>query len=167
DGDTGGALLGSYTWEDDARKLIATSDADLAAMVKDGLNKVYQETLGVTIDQFLDDSKDPVILHWLLQPTIRGCAKLYRARDWTNNYALLSYNQEYSAQSNMYFAGESYDVEGGWTEPALRGGLDAAIHVINNSGGSFNNQFSFSDYPEFLTAAQFTPDHVYPQSSGS
>ncbi|MEM6832136.1 MAG: NAD(P)/FAD-dependent oxidoreductase [Pseudomonadota bacterium] len=167
DGDTGGALLGSYTWEDDARKLIATSDADLAAMVKDGLNKVYQETLGVTIDQFLDDSKDPVILHWLLQPTIRGCAKLYRARDWTNNYALLSYNQEYSAQSNMYFAGESYDVEGGWTEPALRGGLDAAIHVINNSGGSFNNQFSFSDYPEFLTEAQFTPDHVYPQSSGS
>ncbi|MEM9878930.1 MAG: FAD-dependent oxidoreductase [Pseudomonadota bacterium] len=166
-GTSGGALLGSYTWEDDATKLLSSTDAELAAKVSDALDDIYLETVGAKVSPFFDPNKEPVVIHWMLQPTVRGCAKLYRARDWKNNYALLTYNQECSSKSGLYFAGECYDVEGGWTEPALRGGINASIHVIQNSGGTFNNDFTFADYPKYLTLDDFTPDEVYPQTAAT
>ncbi|HXH38869.1 MAG TPA: hypothetical protein VNN08_09600, partial [Thermoanaerobaculia bacterium] len=44
---------------------------------------------------------------------------------------------------------QAVSVEGGWTEPALRGGLDAAIHLIQNTGGQFVPGFNFGDYPRY------------------
>jgi tryptophan 2-monooxygenase len=105
------------------------------------------------------------VLQWSMQPTYRGCAKLYRQRNWTACYDLLAYNQTYSANSNLYFAGESYSVEGGWTEPALRTAMDAVIHLINNSHGTFLNGFTFNDYPQYDTT--FVPDENYPQTAGA
>jgi tryptophan 2-monooxygenase len=65
----------------------------------------------------------------------------------------LTYNQQYSKNSGLYFAGEAYSVEGGWTEPALRLGLDAALHLIFNTGGVFMNGFNFkTDYSTYNTA---------------
>eukprot|EP00752_Nemacystus_decipiens_P000155 g155.t1 len=165
-GTQGAALLGSYTWEDDARKLLATSNNDLAEMVLEKLDEITIETCnGARVSSYIDRSTPPQIIHWVLQPTYRGCGKLYRARDWTKCYDLLAYNQQYSQLSGLYFAGESYGVEGGWTEPALRTAIDATIHVIQNSGGGFNNGFSFSDYPSYDTG--FSPDETYPQTSGA
>lgn len=164
------ALLGSYTWEDDARKLLASTDVDLVDFVRSKLDEITITTCdGATISQYIDETKDPQIIHWVLQPTYRGCGKLYRARDWDKCYSLLTYNQQYSAISGLHFAGESYSVEGGWTEPALRTAIDSVIHVINNSGGSFNNNngnnFSFGTYPKFDMS--ISPDETYPQTSGS
>jgi tryptophan 2-monooxygenase len=60
----------------------------------------------------------------------------------------LTYNRDYSAASRLYLAGESYSVEGGWVEPAFRSALDAAIHVVKNSGGTFRKGFDYDrDYP--------------------
>jgi tryptophan 2-monooxygenase len=105
------------------------------------------------------------VFQWTVQPTYHGCAKLYRQRGWEQCYDLLTYNQTYSAASNLYFAGESYSVEGGWTEPALRSAIDAVIHLINNSGGTFNNGFTFANYPAYNTS--FTPKETYPQTGPS
>lgn len=146
-----GVLLVSYTWEDDASKLEAVqSDAELAAMCLAELDRILvnSQNIGIQVSPFVDKSL-PVVIHWERQPTYRGCAKLYRQRSFNLDYALQTYNQNISAQSGLYFAGEGYSVEGGWTEPALRSALDAVIHLINNSGGSFNNSFSFSDYPVY------------------
>jgi tryptophan 2-monooxygenase len=68
---------------------------------------------------------------------------------WNENYALLRYNQNYSANSGLYFAGEAFSLEGGWTEPALRSALDAVIHAIANTGGTFLDGFQYSDYPKY------------------
>ena len=54
------------------------------------------ENIGEPISPFVD-SDQPVVIHWERKPTYRGCAKLYRERTWNLNYALLTYNQEYSA----------------------------------------------------------------------
>lgn len=146
-----GVLLVSYTWEDDANKFAA--DADDAALAKTCLDKLDEVLLGctniqTTMSQYVDTSV-PVVIHWERQPSYRGCAKLYRERSWSLDYSLLRYNQEVSAGSNLYFAGEGYSVEGGWTEPALRLALDAVIHLMQNTGGTFLNGFGFSDYPVY------------------
>ncbi|WP_029030923.1 flavin monoamine oxidase family protein [Salinarimonas rosea] len=160
------AILASYTWEDDALKVLAdTNDTILGGKVLAELDRITQSTLGESILKWVDTRQTPTVIHWLLQPTYRGCAKLYRQRGWEQCYDLLTYNQTYSYASNLYFAGESYGVEGGWTEPALRTALDAVIHLVNNSGGVFNNGFTFNDYPGYDTT--FQPSQTYPQTSGA
>lgn len=150
--DEPGVLLLSYTWEDDANKFLADTDDDLVA--KKCLDKLDEillecENIGRPISPFVD-TRRPYILHWSKEPSYRGCAKLYRERTWSDNYALLTYNQALSQSSGLYFAGESTSLEGGWTEPALREALDAVVHIINNHGGAFNNEFNFDrDYPKY------------------
>jgi monoamine oxidase len=157
--DQGAVLLASYTWEDDALKLIPTSNASLAQQVLDELDNICQTTLGETISQYVTSVNDAIVFQWTDQPTYRGCAKLYRQRNWQQCYALLAYNQQYSSNSRLYVAGETFSVEGGWTEPALRSSLDAVIHLIQNSGGSFVPGFTFNDYPSFDTL--FQPNEAY------
>lgn len=150
-GDDPGVLLVSYTWEDDANKFLADpDDADLAEKLLARLDQILLRStnIGEPISPYVDTTV-PAVIHWARQPSYRGCAKLYRERTWNENYALLRYNQDHSAASGLYFAGEAYSVTGGWTEPALRGGIDAAVHVIQNSGGTFLNDFTFSDYPRY------------------
>lgn len=147
-----GVLLVSYTWEDDAIKLEANQDdATLARKCLLELDNILMnaENIQTKISPYVDTSK-PVVIHWERKPTYRGCAKLYRQRSWNLDYALLTYNQQHSATSGLYFAGEAYSVEGGWTEPALRLGLDAVIHIVNNTDGTFLNSFDYNDnYPQY------------------
>jgi monoamine oxidase len=146
-----GVLLASYTWEDDAVKLWPYSDADLAKKVLDKLDEITQSTLGEKISDYVL-ADQPTIMQWSRMPGYNGCAKLYRQRNWGLNYSLLAYNQENARASNLYFAGESYSVEGGWTEPALRMAIDAVVRLLEHSCGSFTAGFSIADYPRFDTA---------------
>jgi tryptophan 2-monooxygenase len=146
-----GALLVSYTWEDDCAKLEA--DEDEAAFARRCLGELDRVLLNssnikTTISQYVNESF-PVVIRWERQPRYRGCAKLYRERSWMLDYALLRYNQDFSAASGLYFAGEGYSVEGGWTEPALRGALDAVIHLNHNHGATFMEGFSMDLYPRY------------------
>jgi tryptophan 2-monooxygenase len=146
-----GVLLVSYTWEDDAVKFESDADdAALAAMCLGKLDSILLScgNIRTTMSQYVDTST-PVVIHWEQQPSYRGCAKLYRERSWNLDYSLLRYNQEYSATSGLYFAGEGYSVEGGWTEPALRLALDAVVNVLQNAGATFLNGFSYADYPTY------------------
>jgi tryptophan 2-monooxygenase len=162
--DEPGVLLVSYTWEDDANKLIASEQEDtsleaanqrLAQKCLDKLDRILLNchNIKTPISPYVDTSR-PTIIHWSRKPSYRGCAKLYRETTWNTDYALLRYNQDYSAHSNLYFAGEAFSVEGGWIEPALRSALDAVIHVIKNTEGTFPNTFKYADYPQY--------DHWHP-----
>jgi tryptophan 2-monooxygenase len=155
-----GVLLASYTWEDDALKLLAYSDADVAAMVLAELDRITMTTRnGQRISDYVN-ANDALVFHWTQQLGYNGCAKLYRQRNWTLNYSLLAYNQENAKGSKLYLAGETFSVEGGWTEPALRLALDAVIRLIQNSGGTFVPGFDVdNDYPSFDVG--FTPDYSY------
>jgi monoamine oxidase len=158
--DDPGVLLASYTWEDDALKLVPYNEAEVAKMVLDEIDRITTTTLGQSVSQYITGLNDAVVFQWTEQLGYNGCAKLYRQRFWTQNYSLLAYNQQHSAQSRLYLAGESYSVEGGWTEPALRAALDAVIRLIQNSGGTFIKQFDVAnDYPLF--DVNFTPSYTY------
>ncbi len=152
------AILASYTWEDDALKLLSTDNNALASQVLAELDTITNDTIGQKVSPYV--SGPGQVFQWSIQPTYRGCAKLYRQRNWNQCYDLMTYNQEYAAKSGLYFAGESYGTEGGWTEPALRTALDAVIRLVNNSGGQFLNNFTYGNYPQFDTA--FSPDEDYP-----
>lgn len=156
-------LLASYTWEDDAVKLLATDPTTLAARVLDKLEEITQQTLGQSIREHVVEGSG-VVFQWTQQPSYRGCAKLYRQRNWQQCYDLMAYNQQHSKESGLYFAGESYGTEGGWTEPALRTALDAVIRLVNNTDGSFANNFNVNDnYPRFDVV--FAPKETYPQTA--
>jgi tryptophan 2-monooxygenase len=151
-GDDPGVLLLSYTWEDDANKLDSEpDDARLAEKCLRKLDEITKIGTGQPISQYVDASS-PVVFRWSRQPSYHGCAKLYRERSWAMDYALLAHNQEQGKESGLYFAGEGYSVEGGWTEPALRLALDAVIHIINDHGGTFLNEFRFDAYPTYDTS---------------
>ncbi|MCY4313142.1 MAG: FAD-dependent oxidoreductase, partial [Gammaproteobacteria bacterium] len=156
-----GVLLVSYTWEDDATKLLAIDDGYIGQFLLNKLDEICQSTLEESIIQYVDTSSDPTIIHWSTRSYYNGCAKLYRQRNWALNYALLTYNQVHSNSSKIYFAGENYSVEGGWTEPALRMALDATINILKNSNGTFNNGFDpNANYPQYDTT--FAPVNIYP-----
>ena len=143
-----GVLLASYTWEDDSLKLLPYDKAELSALVLAKLKEITMSTVQQDITQYVDQTK-PVHIQWITEPTYIGCSKLYRARNQDSNMIDLSYNQNYASQSNLYFAGENYGVEGGWTEPALRSGIDCVVQMLNNSSATFNvADFNFVDnYP--------------------
>lgn len=156
-GDDPGALLISYTWEDDSNKLESVPDAELAARCLTELDEILLRCTNINqrISPYIDGSSPPRVFRWSRQASYRGCAKLYRERSWAWDQALLTYNQQYAASSGLYLAGEGYSVEGGWTEPALRLALDAVIHLIHNAGGSFSGSFNFdTDYPKYDTSFQ-------------
>jgi monoamine oxidase len=145
-----GVIMLSYTWEDDATKLLAEKDDEvLVSACLSELDVILARCgLGSSMSAFVDRSR-PAVIHWSRHPESRGCAKLYRQRTWSQNQALLTYNQRFSSDANLYFAGEAFSVEGGWAEPAVRLGLDAALHVIHNTGGRFLHNFDFQrDYPK-------------------
>lgn len=150
-GKEAGALLLSYTWEDDATKLDTNeSDEHLAKRCLLKLDRILVSCGKPPISSYVDTTR-PAVIHWSRVPNTRGCAKLYRAGSERGNKAILQHNQCNGKQSGLYFAGEGYSVEGGWTEPAMRMALDAVLHIIRNTGGSFSHKrFDFErHYPKW------------------
>lgn len=145
-----GVLLASYTWEDDSLKLLPFDDDALAKLVLSKLEEITTTTVGQNITRYVDKSK-PVTLQWISQPSYVGCAKLYRSRNEDSNMLDLAYNEAYSKRSRLYFAGENYGVEGGWTEPALRSGLDCVMRLLHNVRARFRAPgFRYAaDYPSW------------------
>jgi tryptophan 2-monooxygenase len=142
-----GVVLISYTWEDDAAKLIADDDKTLAKRCLEHLDSILKRCGHEPISTYLDTDA-PRVHHWIRSESYRGCARLYRQYSQANDVALLGYNERCSKASRLYLAGEAYSVEGGWVEPALRSALDAVLHLIKNSEGTFLNGFDFErHYP--------------------
>ena len=145
-----GVILASYTWEDDSLKLLPFDQGRLVDLVLAKLQQITLETLQQDITEYI--IKDaPVMIQWIHEPTYDGCAKLYRQRDEAANFIDLAYNQDFGAQSHLYFAGENYSVEGGWTEPALRSAIDGVMQLLHHAGAVFQvNDFNFDrDYPRW------------------
>jgi tryptophan 2-monooxygenase len=135
-----GVILISYTWEDDATKLVADEDSKLAQLCLARLDQVLGRcnNIKTNMSQYVD-TEAPKVHHWERLPSYRGCARLYRQGSW-------------DLASHLYFAGEAYSVEGGWVEPALRSALDAVMHIVKNTRGRFGSkEFRFTrDYPKYM-----------------
>ena len=145
--DDAGVILASYTWEDDAQKFLPFQADELSKLVLSKLSDITTLTTGQDITNYIDESK-PVMFQWITQPTYIGCSKLYRAYSLTDDRRDLAYNQNHGKASHLYFCGENYGVEGGWTEPALRSALDAVIQINKNIESTFLNDVD-SKYPKW------------------
>jgi tryptophan 2-monooxygenase len=156
-----GVALISYTWEDDAAKLVADDDNILAQRCLDHLDHLLERCNEKRISPCIDTSA-PTVHHWARSRSYRGCARLYRQLSKTHDKALLTYNETCSEHSGLYLAGEAYSVEGGWIEPALRSALHAVLHLIKNSGGEFANDFDFKYYPKYSITAHSRPPATCP-----
>lgn len=91
-----------------------------------------------------------MVQRWISDENSLGCSKLYRAGTYFNAMKLLSYNRKYSKESGLLFAGEAYSVDAGWTEPCLRGAVDAVINICANTKAKFNGNFNMDEhYPKY------------------
>lgn len=144
-------ILLSYTWEDDATKLAGFSERDLVQRCANELDRILLRCHNVqaAISPHLD-LENARVQRWSTDPNALGCARLYRAGTYDDAVSLLRYNRDYGAACGLYFAGEAYSVDAGWTEPALRGAIDAVIHLCARHGAAFNGGFSLADYPRYL-----------------
>ena len=147
-------ILLSYTWEDDATKLASFADKDLVQKCINELDRILLNCSNVQerLSPYIDADK-AVVQHWVTDRNALGCDKLYRPGTYSDAVSLMSYNREYGTRSGLYLSGESFSVDAGWTEPCLRGAVDAVIHICNKTGAQFNGGFSMNDYPHYQPTA--------------
>jgi tryptophan 2-monooxygenase len=148
----------SYTWEDDALKLLPYRDDELKRKCIEQFDKMLKDfQIGVTARDIIQTTeKDGVtdidyesgfVFEWLQQRTFRGCAKLYRAVTYRGNYDIARHNQERGVQTGLLFAGSSYSLDDGWMEPAMRLALDAVLRIaVAQSGTRFKRTFDWDLY---------------------
>jgi tryptophan 2-monooxygenase len=168
--DDNGVLLISYTWEDDALKLMTRDKgklildciAEFGSMLQKFNVTDSTSKKQITTDDLIDDDPQKAfVFEWLEQPTFRGCAKLYRAATYGDNYDVARYNQPYEyepmgnkrqpsqrrPESGLLFAGSSYSLDDGWVEPAMRQAIDAVLHIANAQYRTeFKPPFSWDAY---------------------
>ncbi|OPG70876.1 amine oxidase [Pseudomonas ogarae] len=146
-------ILLSYTWEDDATKLASFTDKELVTKCAKELDRILMKCTNVRerISPYIGLDR-AVVQRWMTDKNALGCAKLYRPGTYYDAVGLMKYNRDFGHHSGLYFSGESFSVDAGWTEPCFRGAVDAVIHICNKTAAIFNGGFSMSDYPHYRTA---------------
>ncbi len=145
-------ILLSYTWEDDATKLASFEDQELTTKCLAELDRILLRSgnIKTPISPFID-SKKSFVQRWMTDKNALGCAKLYRAGTYYDAVSLMKYNRDHAHISGLYLSGESFSVDAGWTEPCLRGAIDAVINLCNTTHAMFNGGFRLENYPEYQT----------------
>ena len=143
-------ILLSYTWEDDATKLALFNDQELVAKCVEELDRILMNSANIQqkISPYIQ-TELAVVQRWMTDRNALGCAKLYRPGTYYDAVSLMKYNRDFSQVSGLYFSGESFSVDAGWTEPCFRGAVDAVIHICNKTAAVFNGGFCMSDYPHY------------------
>ena len=143
-------ILLSYTWEDDASKLASFDDKTLVKKCVTELDRILLRSTNIKmpISPYIA-TQNAVVQRWMTDKNALGCAKLYRAGTYYDAVSLMKYNRDYSHVSGLYLSGESFSVDAGWTEPCLRGAIDAVIHLCHTTNAKFNGGFTLDDYPAY------------------
>ncbi|WP_095051209.1 FAD-dependent oxidoreductase [Pseudomonas sp. Irchel s3b2] len=143
-------ILLSYTWEDDATKLASFTDKELVNTCAKELDRILMNSANIQekISPYIGLDQ-AVVQRWMTDKNALGCAKLYRPGTYYDAVGLMKYNRDFAHVSGLYFSGESFSVDAGWTEPCFRGAVDAVIHICNKTDAAFNGGFSMSDYPHY------------------
>ncbi|MEZ1319032.1 FAD-dependent oxidoreductase [Pseudomonas fluorescens] len=147
-------ILLSYTWEDDATKLAAFGDKELVTRCANELDRILMNASNIQekISPYID-LEGAVVQRWMTDQNALGCAKLYRPGAYYDAVRLMKHNRDVGHVGGLYFSGESFSVDAGWTEPCFRGAVDAVINLCNRTGATFNGGFSMSDYPHYQLKA--------------
>ncbi|MEX3937722.1 FAD-dependent oxidoreductase [Paraburkholderia phymatum] len=134
-----GVVLLSYTWEDDAHKLLSVADK------KQRCDRFVEElaTFHPELARHLvpaGDDYDTSVLHhdWLTDPHSSGAFKLnYPGEDVYSQRLFFQYKtaNDPSRDTGLYLAGCGCSFTGGWIEGAVQTAVNSACAVIRSTGG--------------------------------
>ncbi|MCJ2370006.1 tryptophan 2-monooxygenase [Pseudomonas sp. RGM 3321] len=134
-----GVVLLSYTWEDDAQKMLAMSDKKTRCQVLVNDLAAIHPTFASYLLPVEGDYERYVLHHdWLTDPHSAGAFKLnYPGEDV---YSHRLFFQPMTANSpdkdtGLYLAGCSCSFAGGWIEGAVQTALNSACAVLRSTGG--------------------------------
>lgn len=134
-----GVVLLSYTWEDDAHKLLTLTDKKKRCQhLIDDLAILHPEFARHLVPAGGD--YDRYVLHhdWLTDPHSAGAFKLnYPGEDIYSQHLFFQFKTANHPQQDtgLYLAGCGCSFTGGWIEGAVQTALNAACAVIRSAGG--------------------------------
>ncbi|MEI7347246.1 NAD(P)/FAD-dependent oxidoreductase [Dickeya chrysanthemi] len=135
-----GVVLLSYTWEDDAHKLLSIPDKKQRCQyLVDDLAKIHPEFARHLIPA--DGDYERYVLHhdWLVDPYSAGAFKLnYPGEDVYSQRLFFQFRNVNTPEKDtgLYLAGCGCSFTGGWIEGAVQTALNSACAVIRSAGGT-------------------------------
>lgn len=135
-----GVVLLSYTWEDDAHKLLPITDKkSRCRLLIDNLATINPEFAHHLIPA--DGDYERHVLHhdWLTDPHSAGAFKLnYPGEDVYSQRLFFQFKTANNPEQDtgLYLAGCGCSFTGGWAEGAVQTAINSACAVIRSAGGT-------------------------------
>lgn len=135
-----GVVLLSYTWEDDAHKLLSITDKkSRCQLLIDNLATINPEFAQHLVP--VDGDYERYVLHhdWLTDPHSTGAFKLnYPGEDVYSQRLFFQFKTANSPEQDtgLYLAGCGCSFTGGWGEGAVQTAINSASAVIRSAGGT-------------------------------
>ena len=114
-----GALVGSYCWGSDARRLGSLSHKDRAKAVLDAVEKIHPEVR--ESDMILDS----VSMFWDEFDWTSGAFCFMKPKDFE-----LYYQDTIKPEGNLFFAGEHCSLDQGWIQGAISSSLNTVLQIV-------------------------------------
>ena len=114
-----GALVGSYCWGSDARRLGSLNHKDRAKVVLDAVGKIHPEVLepGMILDS--------VSIFWDEFDWTSGAFCFMKPKDFE-----LYYHDTIKPEGNLFFAGEHCSLDQGWIQGAISSSLNTVLQLV-------------------------------------
>ncbi len=114
-----GALVGSYCWGSDARRLGSLSHKDRAKVVLDAVGEIHPEALesGMILNS--------VSIFWDEFDWTSGAFCFMKPKDFE-----LYYQDTIKPEGKLLFAGEHCSLDQGWIQGAISSTLNAVLHLV-------------------------------------
>ncbi len=114
-----GALVGSYCWGSDARRLGSVSHKDRAKVVLDAVGKIHPEALesGMILDS--------VSMFWDEFDWTSGAFCFMKPKDFE-----LYYQDTIKPEGKLFFAGEHCSLDQGWIQGAISSSLNTVLQLV-------------------------------------
>lgn len=139
DPDGKGVVLLSYTWEDDANKMLSILDKkERCQRLVDDLATISPDFARHLVPANGDYERHVLQHDWLMDPYSVGAFKLnYPGEDIYSERLFFQFAtaKRPEEDTGLYLAGCGCSFTGGWVEGAVQTGLNAACAVIRSSGG--------------------------------
>ncbi|MGF6483311.1 FAD-dependent oxidoreductase [Paraburkholderia sp. JPY419] len=134
-----GVVLLSYTWEDDAHKLLSVPDKKQRCERFVDALATFNPELARHLTPVDDDYEHAILHHdWLTDPHSSGAFKLnYPGEDVYSQRLFFQFQtaNDLATDTGLYLAGCGCSFTGGWIEGAVQTAINSACAVIRSTGG--------------------------------
>ena len=134
------SICSSYSWGEDAQKVLPTPLGDRQALYSRALSETYPEESDLI--QRMVASPGAVTVSWADEPNFRGLCKFNLPGKYAMQYHLFTHfmkSTEYTpnepVNNGLFLCGDHISWSAGWVNHALQSGINAAAGVMHKLGG--------------------------------